>query len=286
MLDKLDYFFPESFSEASQFLKEHPYARAVLGGTDLIVFMTKTETEINELLDLTHIPGIDKAYEDDSFYYFGAGYTHAQTVEWAKSHEAYAAFGEAAISIGTPQVRNIATLVGNVCNAVPSCDMGAPSLIFQVQVKVVSTDGEKWMDMKDLFAGPKKNSLAHHELISEYRIPKADKNTVSDYKKFGPRKASDLAYVGVATKLIFNEDKSVKDICIGLGAVAPTPVLVSGTEQLIGKKVDEAFIAQCVQLAKDSAKPITDFRATDEYRLQIIGVETQRSIEDCLKKAQ
>ncbi len=283
MTSRFSYEAPESFVQAASALKACAGARAILGGTDLMVLLEKNVISVEKVLDLTKIPNVRAIEEQKTHYLFGAGVTFAQLDRWAAAHPAYRALGEAAVSIGTPQVRNIATWVGNLCNAVPSCDMGAPSLIFDAQVQIIDAAGvTRLLPVRELFAGPKRTVLKHDELVTHIRLPKACAQTRSGYAKFGPRKASDLAYVGVGVRLARDAAGRVEDLRIGLGAVGPTPLLVTGLERFIGQRLDDALLADVCAAAGQAAKPITDFRATAEYRRELVIVETERALRACM----
>ena len=280
MIPIKEMFTPVTWKEAFSLLKEYPAARVMLGGTDLIVQLNKKILKADAIVDLTGLPGIYRVNADDGFYYFGAGITHSYIAKWATEHKAFSALSEAAHSIGTPQVRNIATWVGNLCNAVPSADMGAPSLVFGAEVEVCTENSSRWLPVKDLFFGPKKTSLKHGEIIRTIRLPKETNDTVSAYCKFGPRNASDLAYVGVCAKVVMEEER-VKDIAVALGAVAPTPILVSGLEAYTGIELTDKTIIEIARLAAMTSRPITDFRSTEEYRRHIVEIETKRALMRC-----
>ncbi|MDO5111751.1 MAG: xanthine dehydrogenase family protein subunit M [Clostridia bacterium] len=283
MTSRFLYEAPESFAQAASKLKACADARVILGGTDLMVLLEKNVISVEKVLDLTKIPNVRDITEREDHYLFGAGVTFAQLDQWAKAHPVYRALGEAAVSIGTPQVRNIATWVGNLCNAVPSCDMGAPSLIFDAKVQTIDAAGDvKWLPVRELFAGPKRTVLKHDELVTHIKLPMADGSARSSYQKFGPRKASDLAYVGVGVLLRRDAEGRVADLRIGLGAVGPTPLLVGGLERFVGQRLDDALCREIGDAAAQAAKPITDFRATEAYRRELVAVETERALRVCM----
>lgn len=273
----------KTFSEAVALLADNQNAKAILGGTDLMVMLEKGTLSVDCLIDLTGIPGIADITEDASYYVFGAGVTLAEIAQWSKAHDEFSAIGEAAVSIGTPQVRNIATWTGNICNAVPSCDMGAPSLIFDVEVCIVSTDAERWFPVCELFAGSKRTTLKRTELIKAIRIPKIRPECRSTYIKYGPRNASDLAMVGVAVRIL-SDGKNAEEIRIALGAVAPTPIEVECVRAFAGREISETLVNACAEAAKEAAKPITDFRASAEFRREVVGTETARAMRKLFER--
>jgi carbon-monoxide dehydrogenase medium subunit len=186
----------------------------------------------------------------------------------------------AARSIGSLQVRNLATVAGNLCNAAPSADM-APSLIaMDSKVTIASPSGFREMDLQEFFAGPGKVNLRRGELVTGIRAPFPPGNTHQIYLKHSLRKAMDIAMVGVAVALSFEERTGVCHRArVVLGAVAPTPVRARGTEEmLLGKTMKEFPFERVSDQVRAEAAPITDIRASFNYRSEMVSVLTVRAI--------
>ncbi|MGI6507811.1 MAG: FAD binding domain-containing protein [Saccharofermentanales bacterium] len=278
MLGNFEFFAPESLVEASRLLKEKQDAKIMMGGTDLLILMRTGVLAPSAVVDLSRVEGIDSICELPNHYSIGAGVTHAAFCEWALDKPSFRAFYDASASVGTPQVRNIATVIGNLCNAVPSADLGAPALIFECVMKITDAETEKRVPASSFFTGPKKTILKQGEIVTGMEFPKLESKYASCYRKFGPRKASDLATVGVATLLALDERGYVEDLRIALGAVAPTPILIDIPEGMIGQKYSEEWVQECAQLASKLCKPISDFRASAAYRRHLVAIETVRAL--------
>lgn len=281
MHKNFDVVVADTLEQALTLLRKEKGARPILGGTDLLLQLEKGFLSSELLVDITRIPEISYIKEGASQISIGAGITHAAICEWTAGHSAFAALYEASSSIGTPQVRNRATLMGNLCNAVPSADGAPPVLVLGGHIVAASLEGKRNIPLEKFFVGPKRTILRPDELAVELILPKTEDNTVSCYRKFGPRKAADLAYVGVAVLLREDRSRKLTDLRIALGAVGPTPILVGGTEQFLGHQLDDQMIDQCSRLAAAAARPITDFRATAEYRRALVEIEVSRALTHC-----
>lgn len=281
MFDSFDYYRPESIEEAANLLKQHENAKLILGGTDLVVQMSEHLFAPNVVIDVSGISALQEIIEGDAGIHIGAAVTHAQMADWASGRKEYYCLHEASLSVGTPQVRNLGTVIGNLCNAVPSADLAPPALVLSATVNITSCEGERAVDACDFFVGPKRTVLQPHEFVTGLTLPRPLANTASKYVKYGPRKAADLAIVGVACMLLLRQDETIEDIKVALGAVAPVPMLVGEASALVGKKYSTTLAAECGKIAADAAKPITDFRASAEYRREMVAHFTQEAVTAC-----
>lgn len=284
MLNEFEFFAPKSLEEAASLLKAIPDAKIMLGGTDLLISISNDIINPSAIVDLSKIEEIASISESFSQYSVGAGVTHAVLCKWAKEKPTFRAFYDASFSVGTPQVRNIATVVGNLCNAVPSADIGAPALIFDCVMKITDGVNDKEVPIKSFFLGPKKTVLQHGEIVKSMDFPKLKNNYSSCYRKFGPRKASDLATVGVATLLALDNEGYVEDIKIALAAVAPTPLLIDIPNEFIGQEYSEDWVHKCANMASELSRPISDFRASADYRRHLVAVETANALKACARE--
>jgi carbon-monoxide dehydrogenase medium subunit len=175
-------------------------------------------------------------------------------------------------------IRNVATIGGNLCNAAPSADT-APALIgLSAKGKVVGPAGEKLVPLEEFFTGPGCIVCEPGELLVEVQVPVPPPGTKGVYLKHG-RSAIDLATVGVAVIMTLEPGVVCRDVKIVLGAVAPTPMRAKKAEEILrGKKVEPVLIEKSAQVAADEARPITDVRASAEYRKEMVKVYTRRAI--------
>jgi carbon-monoxide dehydrogenase medium subunit len=187
----------------------------------------------------------------------------------------------AARSLGSAQVRNIATLGGNLCNASPAADMAPGLLALDAVVNIAGPTGDRVMPLEAFYQGPGEIALNEGEILTGVLVPCPPEGTRQIYIKHGPRRAMDIAIVGVAVALLFD---SPKDLCkmarIALGAVAPTPVRAKKTEKIIeGRKMQTMPLKSVSEMLRQEIAPLSDFRASKRYRTEMVGVLTLRAID-------
>ena len=279
-LPKFEYISPRSMSEAFSLLDAHKGAtRIIAGGTDVIPKLKRREQAAPEyIVDLKGIPDLDYIRFDDHVLTIGALTTiHAvETSTVIRKH--FNVLVQAAGSMASAQIRNRGTVAGNICNAAPSADMAPALLTLGAKVKLVSVKGEKTVPLEDFFTGPGKTVLNDGELVQEIRVPEIPENSSALYIKLEPRHSMDLAVVGVAV-FIVRKDDICRDIKIGLGAVAPTPLRAVKAENILrGQKLNNGLIERAAQIASEESQPIDDQRASAEYRRDMVKVLTMRAI--------
>jgi carbon-monoxide dehydrogenase medium subunit len=191
----------------------------------------------------------------------------------------YPILAQSAAEVGSIQIRNRATIGGNMANATPSADV-APSLIaLNATAKIASAAGERTLSMEEFFRGPGQNAMSADEILTEITIPKTGPQLVGEYIKFSPRDMMDLAYIGVAVAYNLASDKKCTGVRIVLGAVAPTPIRAKNSEALLeGKVLTEELATQVGDEAARESKPISDVRSSADYRRAMVGVMTKRAI--------
>jgi aerobic carbon-monoxide dehydrogenase medium subunit len=188
--------------------------------------------------------------------------------------------------MASPQVRNKATIVGNICRSSPSADM-IPSLIAMgAMAKIIGKNTERIVPVEEIPVGPGKTILKPGEIVVEIQIPKLPENTGCNYYKVSPRKSLDLAIVGIASMIQTSSDiKTCLNAKIVLGAVAPTAIRARRAESvLIGNLLTPAIIEEAAKTAADDSKPIDDVRSSAWYRKQMIYVGVKRSIALSIKE--
>jgi len=274
-LKKFEYLKPDSIKETISILSQFGEKAQILnGGTDLIVEMRDKVVQPEYVVDIKAIPGIDKiTYSEQDGLHIGATVTLNEVSDSKIVQEHYPILAEACKTVGSYQVRNRATLVGNICNASPAADTAPPLLVLEAKVNIVGSDGEKTILLNQFFVGVKKNILKRGEIVTSVTVPHVEDEWTGVYLKQGRRKDVDLATVGVAVVCIRDE------IRIALGAVAPTPVRAFKTEALLrGKTIDESILEKAGKSALTEVSPISDVRSSQEYREEIIKVLVRRAI--------
>ncbi len=273
MIKPVAYYKPGSLQEALEALQTEN-ARPLAGGTDLIVNMRNGVEQPELLVDIKSLSEIAVFSVDKSKVVIGAGINLNFLIDDSKLRGVAPLFGESAITVATYQLRNRATLVGNICNASPAADM-APSLyVMGAEVVIAGANGEKKVPIKDFIKGVKKTALAKGELVVRIEIPNVPDGKVGFLKK-QRYKGHDLAIVNVAG-IANPETKSLK-VCVG--ACAVTPVLLEGTDELYREASDvEKLADRIAELAVESISPIDDVRSSAEYRRDMASVYVKRLI--------
>ncbi|MFC1995795.1 FAD binding domain-containing protein [Chloroflexota bacterium] len=239
------------------------------------------------MVDITGISGLDYInYDEKQGLSIGTLTTIRALQTSAELQHRYPVISQAASQLGSAAIRNIGTIGGNLCNAALSAET-APALIgLSARGKIVGPDGERVTPLENFFAGPGNTILKKGELLVQIQAPVQLPNTKGAYLKHSIRGSVDLAIVGVAVIITLAPDDNVcQDIRIALGAVAPTPVRARQAEEVLkGEKVNEALINQSAQVASDEIRPISDIRASAEYRKEMVKVYTRRAIRQAIAK--
>jgi len=287
-MERFEYIVPENLKEAFSLLVQYNGKAAILaGGTDLLVKMRDRVLQPAVLIDLKHISdlgGID--YSEAEGLKIGALVNICDVEKSKLIQEKFSILSQAAGTLGSVQVRNKATIGGNLCNAAPSADM-APSLIgLGASVTLAGPDGESLLPLEEFFTGPGETILGKGQILKDIRVPNMRTHSEGIYLKFSRRKATDLALVGVASVLTMDLAlDNCTDISIVLGAVAPTPLRAKRAEAVLrGNKISDSLVKEAARVASEEAAPITDVRASLWYRNQIIEVLVNQSVFQALEK--
>jgi carbon-monoxide dehydrogenase medium subunit len=275
---RFEYFEPTTLGEASALLSRYAgRAQPLAGGTDLLVELKEQLRRAECVVNIKRIPGMDTlSYDAREGLRIGALVTarEVELSDFVLKH--YVSLAQATRELGSIQVRNRATIVGNICRASPSADTLPPLIADSASVRIVGGKGERTVRLEDFFTGPGKTVLGVDELVTELLLPAPPPNTRKVYIKHGRRKAMELATVGVAVTLN-------TDVKIVLGAVAPTPIRARKAEDLLrGRTLDEKLIAQAAKAAADESRPISNVRASAEYRREMVEVLTRRALQRCI----
>lgn len=284
---RFQYLEPTSIEETISILSEYgSKAKIIAGGTDLLVQIRSKTIRPEYLVDIGRIPKLDYIKEENDGLRIGALTTIRALEKSAELHQRYPVISQAAGQLGSVAIRNMGTLGGNLCNAAPSAET-APALIgLSARAKIVSPDGERVVPLENFFVGPGETVLKKGELLVEIQVPPMLPDTKAVYLKHAIRGTIDLAIVGVAAIVTLEPGSNIcKDIKLVLGAVGPTPMRARQAEEIIrGKKIDDALIDKCAQVASDESRPITDVRASSWYRKEMVKVFTRQAIKEAIAK--
>jgi CO/xanthine dehydrogenase FAD-binding subunit len=274
-----NYIAPGSLEELLTVL--HHYsgeARVVAGGTDLIPQMRLGKLTPGILVDPHHLAltGITETKEG---VYLGALVTHTQALTSPLLKQAYPALVNACQQVGGPPVRNRGTLAGNLANASPAADSALPLLVYDAQVVVSRMSGERMLPLSGFYLGPGQTQLSSNEFIREIMLPKLPLRTMAVFLKLGNRQAMVIAVTSIAIRLSLDEAGQVNQARIALGSVAPIPLRAYQAETVLQSyPLDEKTIRLAAQSARQAACPISDLRATAEYRSKMVEVLTRRAL--------
>lgn len=280
---KFEYLEPSSLEEAVSLLtKHHDKAKIIAGGTDLIVQMRRKLARSQFLIDIKNIDDLSYIHDGNGEgLQIGALTTISALEKSSDLQQQYPIISQAAGVLGCSAIRNMATLGGNLCNAAPSADTAPALIALSSNAKIIGPEGQRLIQLEDFFKGPGESSLKRGELLVEIQVPPSSPESRAVYLKHTLRGTAELAIVGVAVLLTSSPGSDIcKDIKIALGAVAPTPIRALNAEkQLIGKRIDSDRIRACAQAAADESLPISDVRASAEYRKAMIKVLTKRALQ-------
>ncbi|RLA91253.1 MAG: xanthine dehydrogenase family protein subunit M [Deltaproteobacteria bacterium] len=238
------------------------------------------------LISLRSVPNMAYIKDEKDKIRIGSMTTHRELETSTVIKEKLTALYDAVINLGSVQIRNVATIGGNIANAAPSADTACPLLVLDASCLLISSKGEREVELKDFFIAPGETVMKQDEILKEFIIPKPSKLSGSAYWKLSRRKAMDLPILGVAISLAMNEDKSIKKARIGLGVAAPTPIRAFKAEEfLTGKFLTDEVLAEAGNIASKEASPRDSIRGEAWYRREMIRVLTKRVATISFKRA-
>ena len=281
ILPEFKYVAPTTVEEAVNLLAQYgDKAKLMAGGTDLINFIKDGVIKPEVLIDLKSVQGMDQLEFDPEQGLTIGALTKLIDVERSEVvKKEYPALAEAVHLIASTQIRSKGTLVGNVCNASPSADSVPPLFVLGAELTVQGPEGVRTIPIGEFYQGFKKLALKPGEIVTAVRIPPMKANERAAYKAHTVRKAMDLAIVGVAAKLTVDAEGVCQDAKIALGAVAVSCVRAPHAESvLIGRKITPEIAEIAGQEPMKDCSPISDVRASAEYRHDMVRVFTKRAV--------
>jgi len=279
-MKRFDYFRPKSLKEASKLKKTIAGTKFISGGTDLIVQIKNRELQPPALISLRSIPEL-ATIEVNGGARIGALATISDIIQHPELGHNYPVLVEAAKSLGSVQIRNVATVGGNLCNCSPCADMALPLLVLEAKVRLQSAKASREIPLEEFFIGPGESCLASDEILTDILLDPPHQKAKATFLKKG-RVKMDLAIASLAVLLEMEEGRCRK-ARIAAGSVAPVPIRLSKVETLLeGAAISKDIVSKAQQLAREIISPITDVRATKEYRRQIVGVYVKRGLERAL----
>jgi CO/xanthine dehydrogenase FAD-binding subunit len=272
-----DYHQPQSLKEAFQLKNSIPESLYVAGGTDLMVRIKSRETHPPALISLRSIQNL-VGVKNGNLIRVGAMTILSDVIKDPILNENFPILIESAKSLGSVQIRNAATIGGNLCNGSPAADMAPPLLVLGAKIRIQKGEKNRDILIEEFFKGPGETSLDCDEIVTEILLPPPEKDTKTIFLKKG-RIKMDLAIASVAASLKI-EGNACCAARIAAGSVAPVPMRLFQLESLLsGATISPQLLSEARQLAFKSVFPITDLRATEEHRRHMVGILVKRALE-------
>jgi carbon-monoxide dehydrogenase medium subunit len=309
---RFDYLKPSSIEEAIELLQKYENrAMLIAGGTDVMVGIRQNKFSPQVLISLKGVKGLDSIETYKNGLRIGALSTHNQLAESVLIRESFTALSDAVDHLGSLQIRNVATIGGNISNALPSADTACPLLVLNAQVKIKGTQGERKLPINEFFMGPGKTALRSDEILLEFDIPSLPPNSGSAYWKVARRKAMELPILGVALmlsiqvvdassvreaftkratleELLSALDRSeiyCREVRMALGVVAPTPIRAKGAEEILkGARLTTKKLVEAGTEGSKEAKARDTMRGAAWFRREMVKVAPKRLAIKCLER--
>lgn len=283
----LAYKRPHSIAEALTLLDEAAgRGRVIAGGTDLILQLRQRECRVDLLVDITGIEELKQIREDDGWIEIGAAATHAEVAKNSLIQKEARALAEGCAQVGSPQIRNMATLVGNVISARPAADGAIPLTALEAEIKVVSKAGERWVPMEETYRGVGVSSIdASREVATMVRFKKLGWKGQTGFFRMCRRKALALPILnGAVVILLDSSHKRIQEARIAFGPVAEKPFRPRKAEAYLqSKEISPGIIPEAARIASGETNPRTSLvRGSDLYRKEMIRLYLVRTIQDLL----
>lgn len=283
------YIAPKSLEEAYQVLAqaERPgQVRALVGGTDLIDQIRQNRRAPSVVMDIKRIPEMMRLeWVPGEGLHLGSAVPLTDTAALPAVKEHYPSLEESCRMVGSVQIRNRASVGGNICNSAPSADTVPGLITYSARVVLVGPRGRREVPLEEFFTGPGQNVLAPDEILLETTVPPPPPNSSGHYHRFTPRNEMDIAVAGVASMVtLASGTRRCAQARIALAAVAPTPVRARAAEAVLeGKEVTADLIEEASERAVDACSPITDVRGSAGYRKELVKVLTRRALRQCME---
>ena len=278
----------KDLAHAVALLGEHGASAKILaGGTDLLADLKFSGHGPGVVIDISRLDELKNIAIAEDGLHIGALVTHTEIMRSAVIQDMFPALVEAAHTIGAVQTRNLGTIGSNLVTCVPSMDSGPTLMALEAAVTVASSAGQRQMPLAELFVGPRRTSLKPGELLTDIVIPNENLGKPAAFEKFGLRKGQALALVNAAAAFWVDNGKGTFAAPrISLGAVAPTVIRTPKAEAYLdGFKISAEAMAEAGRIAATEAKPISDFRASADYRRELIAVLVKRALANALARA-
>ena len=282
LLPRFNYYRPKSLNEALKLLNDLEDSKVLAGGTDLVLDMKIGRYKPKNIIDISHLNELKYIKDDGKFIRIGAGTSLQRILESDIIRKRIPVLAEAIEVMGSWQLRNVATIGGNLCNASPAADTAPPLLVLEAQLKLESIEDSRYIPITKFFHGPRLTELKRNEILTDIIIPYPPSNVVMKFLKLGRRAAHTLSIVAVAT-LVTVKNGKFDIVRIALNSVALIPLRAYKAEEVLkNKSVDLSVIEENVRKVVEEIKPISDVRASAEYRKEMSIILTRDALLESL----
>jgi aerobic carbon-monoxide dehydrogenase medium subunit len=287
-VNNFEYLRPTTINEAISLHETYgTQAKYIAGGTDVMVKIKEAKLRPQYVISLNGLKGLDHIIQEKGELRIGSMVTHRMLELSPIIRKEFPILTDAVENIGSVQIRNVATIGGNVVNAVPSADSAVPLITLGAEIRLMGLKGERNMPLEDFFVGPGKTRIDSGEILSEIVIPKPPSHTGAAYWKHTRRAAMELPILGVAVLITLDDDmQTCTEVRIGLGVVAPTPMRAKNAEAVLkGKKIDEEILKKAGAAAAQECKARDSIRGKAWYRRDMVELFVQRMAIVAMERA-
>ncbi len=269
-----------TLEEATELMSHYaPDARYLAGGTDLLVDLKAGRVSVQHVISLNGLQGHDEVTVTADGLRIGAMTTITRLCRSVEATGPFAPILDASREMAAQQIRNMATVGGNLASAVPCADLPPILMAMNASAVIWSPAGERTLPLDDFFVGPRETALGSDEVLTAIVVPAPAPNSGAAYERFALREGNAIAVAGVAAGLSLSDDGVIRDARVILGAVAPTPLSVeAAADCLVGRPLDEDTCNEAATAATAAAQPICDVRGSADFRRDIVGVLTRRAL--------
>jgi CO/xanthine dehydrogenase FAD-binding subunit len=288
ILPKFEYHEPATLQEACDIIADlKGKACALAGGTDLLVNMKKSVVSPKHILYLGRIKELAGIEKTNGFLSIGAVTKASEIAESPVVNHDFSAIGQAAASLGTPLIRNLATIGGNVVSARPAADLPPSLIAYGAKVVLENLGGSRCIDLEGFFKGPGETTRKPDEILSKVLVPYPPYYSGCGYAKLGKRKTMEISIVNVAAFIAMEGPSgAIREARIALGAVAPFPMRAGRAETALkGERPGEVLFAKAGRVAAEECKPIDDFRGSALYKREMVAEMTKRALAMAFEEA-
>ncbi|GAB6137874.1 FAD binding domain-containing protein [Halanaerobaculum tunisiense] len=287
MLD-YDFLTTNKLTEVLSYLEEYKKVEIIAGGTDVLVNMHQQDfdnAKLDYVLDISNVEGLEKITKAEDYITLGSLITHSDLVESPIIQKNYPLLATAASTIGSTQIRNRATVGGNIVNASPAADLLPPLIALQSEVVLRSTEEKRVIPLSDFVTGPYRTSIQADEILTEIRIPVADEKIYGNFQKIGRRKAVAIARLNLALVTKIDNNQAFVDTKLVPGAATPYPQSFTKVEEAIdGKQISEIDVEEIGKLTQQKMVAITGKRWSTPYKKPAISTLAQRALQEIIKE--